>query len=1231
VSGLACVGPNCPAHTDLFAYAGYLAAASAVYNVAASHERIMLSIMGLKFRNKLMAAVYRKTLRLSSGALAEESAGRIVTLMSNDAQKLQEFFPTLHEIWAAPTLVALSIWLLFAVLGWSTFVGLGVIVLMVPLTGVTAGKLFGLRRKLVGFADKRVNLISELVNGIRVIKFYAWETAFSKRVADIRNQEVETIWTVSKISATFGVLLFAAPVLIGVAAIGTFSLAGDAPLTASRVYTALSLFNLIRFPLVFLPFIIVSFLNAKVALERLGDFLVADEAELEAEVDMSEPGRVCITAAEFHYPQPAPPKVDPKAAAAKDKKPAAAKKGDAKAEEKSDNAEAAAVDVEAPSPPFRLRDVTVDIPPGSLTMVIGSVGSGKSSFLAAINRYLVRDSGDVRVSGRIAYVAQSAWILNDTVQNNVLFGTPLDERRYAAALAAAQLAPDLALLPFGDQTEIGERGVTLSGGQKQRVSIARLVYAQAHVNLLDDPLSAVDAHVGAALFEQCLRGALKGSTRVLVTNALQYLPQADQVVVMEGGAVREVGTYAALREKGTDFDALCAAHEVHAEEDKPEAAKKGDAPVRASVDGRKSVDGRRSLDRSRGPADSNADADKKKPATPADANNLTGTESRTEGRITSAVYLTYARAAGSTAVLAIILGAFSCEYGTKSFLDAWLGFWSADRFLWEATGEGNFYLLVYACLFVANAIFTYGRSLIFYYFAMRACRQLHAGMLSKVLRLPMSFFDVTPSGRIINRFSKDTEVLDATLPMVLIQMTGCLFNIVTTFVIISVASQWFIIALVPIFFAYFAIQRYYIPTCAELQRIESISRSPIYSDLAEAVAGVSTIRAYRAGAHFIFESDTQIHANGRAWVSQRLAAEWLNVRLRFLGTAVSTLAAFLVIAGGVRPGLAGLTLVYALDVTKYMEHGTAQASEAESKMNSVERMLEYGKEDEEASLETPPVAAAALPAAWPATGALAVEKLVLRYRAELPPVLRGISFEVASGEKIGIVGRTGSGKSSLFLALFRMVEPASGRVLLGGADTSTIGLHPLRRSMAMIPQDPFMFGGSVRTNLDPFNEQTDAALWEALGRVGLKDVVEADSKKLEMEVVDNGANFSLGQRQLLCMARALLRDVRVLMMDEATASVDLDTDALIQRAVRECFAHCTVLTIAHRLNTIMDSDKVLVLDQGAVAEYGPPTELLKSPNGPFAALVAQTGAKNAEHLRKLATNKGSSGALSAMA
>ncbi len=465
VAGLACVpsaSQTCPTTRDLYGFAGLLAAASVTYNVVASHERLMLAVFGLRFRNKLMAAVYRKTLRLSSGALQEESAGRIVTLMSNDAQKVTEFFPTIHEIWAAPALIAASIWLLYNVLEWSTFVGLAVIFMLIPLTGFTAGKLFGLRRGLVALADKRVSLISEVVNGIRVIKFYAWEKSFQSRVEEIRKEEIDTVWRVSKISALFGVLLFAAPVLIGVAAIGTYSLA-NGTLTAARLYTALSCFNLIRFPLVFLPFIIISFLNAKVALERLQDFLEAEEAELLADDDAAGGadnmacGSIHVSGpAEFHYPQPKPKK-DDKAKTAGDKaktdaKPAAADAEAApsagtRAQGVTDAAAAASaasvdVNIEAPSPPFRLSNVSLDIAPGSLTMVIGPVGSGKSTLLAALNRYMIRDAGVVRVRGSVAYVAQSAWILNATVEQNILFGAPKDEARYAAALAAAQLAPD---------------------------------------------------------------------------------------------------------------------------------------------------------------------------------------------------------------------------------------------------------------------------------------------------------------------------------------------------------------------------------------------------------------------------------------------------------------------------------------------------------------------------------------------------------------------------------------------------------------------------------------------------------------------------------------------------------------------------------------------------------------------------------------------------------------------
>ena len=1231
VGGLGCSlthsAASCPSQKTLYGYAALLLASNLVYAVTASHESIMLAVFGLKCRNKLMGALYRKTLRLSSGALQTESAGRIVTLMSNDAQKLQEFLPNLHNLWGSPALVAAALWLLYSVLSWATFIGLAVIFVLMPLTGIAAGKLFAQRKVLVGLADKRVSLVSEAVNGMKVIKLYAWEQPFKEAIQAVRLQETNLLWRISKLSASFGLMLFAAPVFIGVAAIGTYSLTND-DLTATRLYTALSCFNLIRFPLVFLPFMLIQFLNAKVAAGRLCAFLTAEEAELLNDNDQGDDAAGDTAAAikplaqgaievagpaEFHWPQPVKKPEDDKA-----KAPAGGKKGAKEAEEEAKKAgEAeAVVELEAAGPPFTLRNVSLSVPPGSLVMVIGPVGSGKSTLLAALTRFLVRDTGSVRMRGSCAYVPQTAWILNATVEKNITFGMPKEAARYAAAIAAAQLAPDLEVLPFGDQTEIGERGVTLSGGQKQRISIARLVYAAADINLLDDPLSAVDAHVGAALFEKCLNGALKKTTRVLVTNALQYLPQADLIVVMEAGAVREVGSFTQLREKGTDFDALCAAHSID-EDDEAEAKAEGKAPGRKSVDGKRvSVDGRRkSVD---------GKAGKEEAAKPGGGvggdKNLTGDEKRVEGRVSGKVYLHYAHAAGSVAVLGIIAFAFSCEYGSKSFLDSWLGFWSSDRFRWTATGKTHYYLLIYFCMFLANACFVYGRSLLYYFYSTKASRVLHAHMLDRVMTLPQAFFDSTPSGRIINRFSRDTEVLDTLLPMVLIQLTGCMFNILTTLVLICVASQWFIIALVPIMGCYVALQRFYVPTTIELQRIESVSRSPIYSDLAEAVAGVATIRAYRRGPHFTATADERVFRNGRAVLTQRLAAEWLNVRLRFLGMSVASLAAFLVIAGGVPAGLAGLVLVYALDVTRFMELGTQQASEAESKMNSVERMLEYDSAPSEAPADTAPLVAATLPAGWPQHGAIVVEKVQLRYRPELPLVLRGVSFEVPHAHKVGVVGRTGSGKSSLFVALFRLVEPCGGRILLGGVDIGTLGTRQLRRAMAMIPQDPFMFGGSVRKNLDPFGEHSDEALWQALGRTGLKAFVEADAKKLELEVVDNGANFSLGQRQLLCMSRALLRQCRVLLMDEATASVDLDTDALIQTTVRENFAQCTVITIAHRLNTIMDSDAVLCMADGVVAEYGPPEQLLKDATGTFTSLVEGTGMRNSAHLRKLATN-----------
>ena len=1219
----------CSSTNELYMFAGILTGASILSNFCAAHQEFALQKVGVAVRNTLMVALYRKVLKLSPKGLQAESTGKIVTLMSNDVNKLQDLFSMIHNLWAAPIFIIASFTLLYDVIEWSAFVGFACILIAAPFTATVAKKLFGLRRLVVQCADKRVNILSEVVSGMKVIKYYAWEKTFKEKTEKIREEEVNLVWRAQKISALFGVALFSTPIFIAVCSFGSFSLAGN-DITAPTAYTALALFNTLRFPLVLVPFLLTSLLNALNAIQRLGAFLDQDES-LEVEIDGSEPGRVVLNDASFCWP------TLPKKAKEDEKKPGqgggppssgapattttsgeggpiqAKKKPKrvSRKEQKKLDAEKAAKEKEelenAPQQePFGMTNVSVNIEPGSLTMIIGPVGCGKSTLLSALNKFITLKSGEIKLSGTSSFVAQTAWILNTSVRNNILFGKPYDSKLYEDTLKRAQLMDDLDLLPAGDLTMIGERGVTLSGGQKQRISIARALYAESDVYLFDDPLSAVDNHVGAALFKDVIRGSLKNKTRVLVTNALQYLPQADQIVVLEEGKVQEIGTYKSLMSKGLDFSKLMKHHGLDQEESS-----------RASLDGdsRKSIDEKRkSLD-----ASSAQQGEQKAPAKPKIiTDDMIGKEEeRSIGNVSLKVYMEFFRATGTKFSALFVFCLFGAEYGTKAFLDYWLSWWAENKFGWNSKQ----YLGIYFAIFLVNGIAIFFRSIVLYFFCVRAAKNLHNKLLGRVLKMPMSFFDTTPSGRIINRFSRDTETIDSVLPGIVVQFLGCISNIITTLAIICAATLWFMIALPPIFLIYISVQRFYIPACRELQRIESITRSPIYSGLGEAVLGVETIRAYRAQAHFILEADLKAQKNADAFISQRMAACWLNMRLRFIGTGIVLLASFLVIQGKVEAGIAGLTLVYALDVTKYMEHGTNMASQLETQMNAVERVVQYLDLPLEKNHTTEPDVAKELPESWPAKGKLEIVDLSMKYRDNLPLVLNKISFTVLPGQKVGICGRTGSGKSSMFVALFRIVEPQPGsRILLDGVDVSTLGLRDLRSKMAMIPQDPFMFAGTVRTNLDPFEEHTDEEVWSVIEKVGLKHTIDTAAKQLDMEVIDNGSNFSLGQRQLLCMGRALLRNSRVLMMDEATASVDMDSDALIQKTVREAFSECTTLTIAHRLNTIMDSDKILFLDSGKVSEYDDPQTLLGNPSGDFSRLVEKTGKTQEKNLKRIASD-----------
>ena len=580
------------------------------------------------------------------------------------------------------------------------------------------------------------------------------------------------------------------------------------------------------------------------------------------------------------------------------------------------------------------------------------------------------------------------------------------------------------------------------------------------------------------------------------------------------------------------------------------------------------------------------------------------------GNVGSRVYLALFNATGTKMSIPLVAFLFTMEYGSKAFLDYWLSWWAADHWGWES----NQYLGIYFAIFLFNGIAIFLRSIVLYFFLVRAAKNMHDQLLNRVIKFPMSFFDTTPSGRVINRFSRDTETIDTILPGIIIQFLGCITSIVTTLAIVSVATGWFTLALPFIMFVYIALQRFYIPACRELQRIESISRSPIYSGLGEAVNGVETIRAFRQEAHFINLADGLIQHNADAFVTQKLAAAWLTTRLRFLGTVIVACTAFLVIQGKVGAGVAGLCLVYALDVTKYLEHGTNMASELETKMNAVERVVEYLDKPLESDHETAPKVIQALPTAWPQKGKLVVTDLNMRYRPGFPWCSRISRSRRSLARSWACVWQDGQRE---IVPVCRVVSHCGARVWNR--------LHRRRGRLHARPTPAALQDGDdppgpvhVRRHHShqpgPVRRAPRGCPLGGPRKVGLRGMVEDAAKKLDYEVVDNGANFSLGQRQLLCMGRALLRNSKVLMMDEATASVDMDSDALIQRTVRDAFADCTVLTIAHRLNTIMDSDKVAFLEAGALAEFGEPADLLKDKTGLFTKLVEQSGKKNSEHL-----------------
>ncbi|KAK7938450.1 hypothetical protein WMY93_001776 [Mugilogobius chulae] len=1118
-----------------FFYTGLLFVCNCVQSLILQQYFHVCFVSGMRVRTAIIGAVYRKALVISNAARRSSTVGEIVNLMSVDAQRFMDLITYINMLWSAPLQVVLALYFLWQTLGPSVLAGVAVMLLMVPINAFIAMKTKAYQVAQMKSKDNRIKLMNEMLNGIKVLKLYAWELAFQDKV----------LKKAAYLAAVSTFTWVCAPFLVALSTFCVYILSDENNvLDAQKAFVSLALFNILRFPLNMLPMVISSIVQASVSLKRLRTFLSHEELQ-EDSVDhsakLTSPHSISITDGVFSWSR-----------------------------------------TEAPA----LRNLNVQIPEGALVAVVGLVGSGKSSLLSALLGEMDKVEGTVSVKGSVAYVPQQAWIQNSTLKQNIVFGQELSEPWYQQVVEACALKPDLEILPAGDATEIGEKGVNLSGGQKQRVSLARAIYCDRCVYLLDDPLSAVDAHVGKHIFERVIgpQGLLKDKTRVLVTHGLSYLPQADLILVMSEGQITERGSYQQLLNTDgafAEFLRTYAAVESNDEETAPTAQDNNTSAVTGSSS---------PLSQKQQEADKGAEREVK-----AGAGKLTEADKASTGKVKLSVFLTYAKAIGVPLSLISLLLFFTHHF-LSLFSNYWLSLWTDDPVVNGTQPDRLMRLGVYGALGLSQGVAVFGYSLSMSIGGILASRCLHQAML----------YDRTPSGNLVNRFSKEIDTIDSVIPSILKMFTGSMFIVLGSCVIILAATPLVAVVIPFLGVLYFFVQRFYVASSRQLKRLESVSRSPIYTHFNETLLGASVIRAFGEQKRFMRESDLRVDHNQEAYFPSIVANRWLAIRLEFVGNCIVSCAAlFAVIAReSLSPGIMGLSITYALQLTTSLTWLVRMSSDLETNIVAVERVREYSDTDKEAewTLQTP----GPQPDPWPSAGCIEIRNFGLRYRHDLDMALHNISLSITGGEKVGIVGRTGAGKSSLTIGLFRIIEASEGQILIDGVDISELGLHQLRSRITIIPQDPVLFSGSLRMNLDPFNSYSDDEVWRALEFSHLKTFVSGLTGKLEYECSEGGENLSVGQRQLLCLARALLRKTKILVLDEATAAVDMETDNLIQSTIRSQFEECTVLTIAHRLNTIMDYTRVLVLDKGQMAEFDSPNNLI-SQRGLFYNMAKDSG------------------------
>ncbi|KAI8621801.1 P-loop containing nucleoside triphosphate hydrolase protein [Chytriomyces sp. MP71] len=1257
----------------------------------------------------------KKTDSKSSDGKEDEDAsvGKIVTLMSTDAETIRDNLPEMYDLVLMPLQCIAAIAGLLNVVGWPALAGLAVMILTLPAT--YANSLWNIRvyEKLLAAQDARTTVVNEVLQGIRIIKYFAWEQKFLDKIDAAREKEMRTLIESYLNGAVNTFIWLMTPLIVSFVTLVTLTKFAGQEMDAQMAFTCLSLFNNLRVPLMVIPYIISDIFRLRVAFDRLHKFLNQDELEKFSSNTLrnaqeSSSGTANNDAPvigfkvgwfQWHTAGTTARVVIEDAA---DERTALL--ADNAARNPSGNESATS---------FTLRELNISFPVGALTAICGSTGAGKSSLLQALLGEMKRISGDAYLpsnggnavsdssstdvtllNGSVAYVAQTSWLQNATIRANIIFNEEYDPARYDKVIKACALVKDLETLEAGDLTEIGEKGINLSGGQKQRVSLARALYSRASYILLDDPLSAVDAPTARHLFEKAICGPLmRNRTRILVTHATSLVLKSKHtqfLVAIQSGTVLAAGPVAdAIQRPGVA--AIVGFSDL--QELKSQASSSSLASSTTSFEEASENDD------DEGEAYSLAD-DEQSPVKIMDYSNgksassamLIDAESMSTGAIKGVYYKNYLQNAGGIIFILLMFLINCSDRGIMIFNDYWIKVWSeayehtnsTQSFAWYISSsksivpdfespallsggklfwnnlfqaksgshstmystasmkpvDVDYYIGIYAAISGAWIVAFLTAFAVRSFGSYRSSKIFHNRLIARIIYAPMRFFDTTPIGRILNRATKDISVIDNDVMRTFDELMGTVIDALAVLIVVASITPIFLVALVPILFIYMSVSKRFLACQREIKRIDSTTRSPIYSMFSETLVGVSTIRAYNAEERFMAENLRRVDTNHRAFFYMWNSNRWFGVRVSTIAGVVILCSALGTVAMSdiIGPGLAGLSLTWVLNFSDYLVWIVRIHAGLEMNMNAVERVCEYSEIEQERSAI---IESNRAPVDWPSAGGLIVSNLEMRYGSDQPAVLQDVSFSVKGGEKVGIVGRTGAGKSSLSLSLFWIVPPSKGSITIDGIDISTLGLRDIRSRITMVPQDPVLFAGTIRSNLDPFSEYDDASLWSCLKQVRFMESMQSlkgsgkDERKLskshsastlnesdeatvisesdrtgvslDSAVTENGGNFSQGQRQLLCLARALLKSSRLTVFDEATASVDVETDWAIQQAIRgPSFAKTTVLSIAHRLRTVADYDKILVLDKGRVIQFGSPEELMLQ-EGTFRQMCLDSG------------------------